>query len=215
MEKTCGKCGNTDEAEIRFCTKCGEPYEMPREEEDEDVNRTTLGNWITVQSWFTYIPKASGQSENVKKGVLVRLANEGIPGLKSARTTLDIGLGDTIKSFFKGNLQAAQEFILVESDKVPGYAACIGARDYGQLLLVSWYLVADKSRLPIWAKIANVAAMGHANFMELSIYESEELSAVASIVHEATKGAVEEVMKNLNLDFSKVDTKSRGILIIS
>jgi hypothetical protein len=215
MEKTCGKCGNTDEAEIRFCTKCGEPYEMPREEEDDDVNRTTLGNWITVQSWFTYIPKASGQSENVKKGVLVRLANEGIPGLKSARTTLDIGLGDTIKSFFKGNLQAAQEFILVESDKVPGYAACIGARDYGQLLLVSWYLVADKSRLPIWAKIANVAAMGHANFMELSIYESEELSAVASIIHEATKGAVEEVMKNLNLDFSKVDTKSRGILIIS
>jgi len=98
---------------------------------------------------------------------------------------------------------------------VPGYVACIGARDYGKLLLVSWYLIADKSRLPIWAKLAKAATAGKANFMELSIYESEELSAVASIVHDATKSSVSEVMGKLNLDFSKVDTKSRGILNIS
>jgi hypothetical protein len=63
--------------------------------------------------------------------------------------------------------------------------------------------------------LAKAATAGKANFMELSIYESEELSAVASIVHEATKSSVSEVMGKLNLDFSKVDTKSRGILNIS
>ncbi len=174
-----------------------------------------MSDVITLQSWFAYIPKASGQSENIKSGVLKRLADEGIPGITTKRGYLGVGMGHALKSIFKGSNREAQEFIMVESDKVPGYVAYCGARDYGKLLLVSWYLIADKSKLPALAKLASAATAGHADFMELSIYENEELSAISSIVHEAVKGAVEEVMGKLSLDFSKVDTKTRGILNIS
>ena len=50
MEKTRAKCGNTDEADMRFCTKCGEPYEMPDEEDDYDVQSTRVN--IDLRSAF-------------------------------------------------------------------------------------------------------------------------------------------------------------------
>ena len=47
------------------------------------------------------------------------------------------------------------------------------------------------------------------------MFDFEELTAYGTTVHRAVIKAVEEIMGQLNMDFSKVDTKSRGFLNIS
>ena len=39
-----------------------------------------------------------------------------------------------------------------------------------------------------------------------------ELGAYTTVVHEGVKGAVEKLMAELNQDFTKVNTRSRGAL---
>jgi hypothetical protein len=51
--------------------------------------------------------------------------------------------------------------------------------------------------------------------MELDIFKTEELSAFVSIVHESLKEAVKQVMNEMKLDFTKVDTHTHGFLNIS
>jgi hypothetical protein len=174
-----------------------------------------MSNTTTVQSWFTAVVGAAGHSERVKEGFIRRVQESGIPAITVGAVRRSAGLGHAIKGMFKGTSHGAMEFTEIENESLPGYVIHAGSRDYGKLLLVSWYLVADKSKLPAMAKLAGAATLGRMDFLELSVYESEELSAFSSLVHEALKGSVAEVMGSLNLDFSKVDTKTRGLINLS
>jgi hypothetical protein len=48
-----------------------------------------------------------------------------------------------------------------------------------------------------------------------NLFDQEEIGAYTATVHGAMKDGVEEIMEGLNLDFAKIDTKTRGFLNIS
>ncbi|MDP3793220.1 MAG: hypothetical protein Q8R07_00510, partial [Candidatus Uhrbacteria bacterium] len=77
-------------------------------------------------------------------------------------------------------------------------------------LLVSWYLVTDEKKTSRFSRTIGTMAS-----MELDIFKTEELSAFVTIVHQSLKDAVKQVMTEMNLDFTKVDTHTRGFLNIS
>ncbi len=167
----------------------------------------------TVQSWFTAVSGAAGQSDRVKQGFLKRVQESGVPGILVGTRQETAGFTHAIKGFLKGTKHGAQEFIEIQNEILPGYVILAGSRDHGKLLLVSWYLMGEPRQMGSLARVA--ARTVHLNLMELSFLEQEELSAFASLIHDAIKGAVEEVMTGLNLDFAKVDTKTRGLINIS
>src|SRR3989338_4629733 len=63
------------------------------------------------------------------------------------------------------------------------------------------------------AKDAEAAGAGNLEYMDL--FDLEELSNYVTTVHHAATGSVEHLMTGMSLDFSKVDTRSKGFLKIS
>jgi hypothetical protein len=212
MEKTCAKCGNTDEADIRFCTKCGEPYEMPREEDDFDIQstRVNIQKAEIVEKWFASIGNASGEGEHVVEDFMKRVRDSGVPSITVALADLNTGLAGKISGFLKGVAAKAHEFVEIQNKQMPGYVIYAGARDYGNLLIISWFLVADERKVNYLGR--HLAKGLGGNLLRLSIFETEELSAFASVAHQAMKDATEEMMKGKHLDFTTVNTHTSGIL---
>lgn len=165
-----------------------------------------------MERWFANIGGANGQGDKVLRDFMARVQEAAIPGITAQKKTISAGLGGAIKGMFRGGGGSQpREMIEIENEGLPGYQIYAGARDYGKQLLVSWYLVTNERKLPRAARIAGSAT----NMMDLDLFKVEELSAFASLVHEALKAAVETAMNELNLDFTKVDTHTRGFLNIS
>ena len=165
-----------------------------------------------MERWFAAIGGANGQSEKVLRGFMSRVQEAGIPGIVAEMKTMNVGLGNAVKSIFRGGGGSqSRPMIEIKNETMPGWIIYAGARDYGKQLLVSWYLVVDERELP---KISR-AIGGAGSMMELDIFKTEELSAFVSLVHEALKGAVNDSMKELSLDFTKVNTHTQGFLNLS
>ena len=165
-----------------------------------------------MERWFAAIGGATGESEKVLRGFMSRVQETGIPSIVAEKKSMNIGLGNAMKSIFRGGGGSqSRDMIEIKNETMPGWIIYAGARDYGKQLLVSWYLVVDEKELP---KISRAIA-GAESLMELDIFKTEELSAFVSLVHQALKDAVKDSMSQLNLDFTKVDTHTRGFLNIS
>jgi hypothetical protein len=91
------------------------------------------------------------------------------------------------------------------------YPMYILAYDYGTLLAVVWALAIETGFFnKSFAKLApGIHALTNAG---LSVSQQMELGAYSSAVHDFVKQAVKVIMDDLNQDFSKVNTRSKGIL---
>jgi hypothetical protein len=133
--------------------------------------------------------------------------------------------GGTIGSFFK----AHRRFLVVDNKYFRGYRAFIGARDYGNQLSVTWYLTVKQTWLGKLTFLASKSAAvsifcfpiliiakmfqlgkGYVIPEMMDLFDLEELSCYVSTVHAAVKAATEETLKEIDLDFTKADVKSRG-----
>ena len=171
----------------------------------------SLKNQNITERWFAAIGGANGESEKVLRAFMSRVEAAGIPGIVAEKKNISTGLGSAVKSLFRGGGGSqTRELIEIKNESMAGWIIYAGARDYGKQLLVSWYLVVDEKELPRLAR-----AIGGASMMELDLFQTEELSAFVTLVHEALKSAVNDSMKELNLDFTKVDTHTHGFLNIS
>ena len=171
----------------------------------------SLKNQNIKERWFAAIGGASGSGDKVLRDFISRVQAAGIPEIEVGSQSVSVGLGSKLKGMFSGGGGSQNRGMLVIANKsLPGWLIYAGARDYGKQLLVSWYLVVDEKELPRLAR-----AIGGASMMGLDIFKTEELSAFVTIVHESLKEAVKQVMTEMNLDFTKVDTHTRGFLNIS
>ena len=170
----------------------------------------TLSNENIIERWFASIGGAENQGEELEREFVKKVESAGIPGLSLARKSLTADFSGFFK-ITRGGLSKPREFIEVTHEKLQGYVIYAGTRAYGKQLLASWYLVADEKKLPHWARMAG----GMINMMKLDLFETEELSAFTTLVHSAFTEAAEEMMNGLHLDFSKVDTHTKGFLNLS
>ena len=163
-----------------------------------------------TERWFASIGGASGESEKVLRTFMSGVQAAGIPEIEAGRQSVSVGLGSKLKGIFGGGASQDRIMIVITNKSLPGWLIYAGARDYGKHLLVSWYLVVDEKETSHLARtIGTVTNMG------LDIFKTEELSAFVSIVHESLKEAVKHLMSEKNLDFTKVDTHTKGFLNIS
>lgn len=172
----------------------------------------SLKNQNITERWFASIGGANGESEKVLRAFMSRVQEAGIPGIVAEKKNISTGLGAAVKSLFRGGGGSQmREMIEIKNEAMLGWIIYAGARDYGKQLLVSWYLVVDEKELPHFAR----AIVGAESMMNLDIFKTEELSAFVTLVHEALKSAVSDSLKELNLDFTKVNTHTHGFLNIS
>ena len=182
-----------------------------------------------IEQWSVLIEKANGKSEKVFKMTENVLREKETPKVAVARRMV-------APSFFKQIFQGKDKpFLVVSNTYLKGYKMYIGATDYGKQLFVSWYMCLEPNKwikmidaLPWWAQIMLIPIViiiriglwlrkkskaVSPEFMD--IFDMEELAAYATTVHHALIDTTEEIAKEVDFDFTKVDLKSRGFLNIS
>ena len=163
------------------------------------------------ERWFAAIGGANGESEKVLRAFMSGVQAAGIPEIEVGSQSVSVGLGGKLKGIFSGGGGSQNRGMIVIANKsLPGWLIYAGARDYGKQLLVSWYLVVDEKETSHLSRTIGTGAI-----VGLDIFKTEELSAFVTIVHQSLKDAVKQVMNEMNLDFTKVDTHTRGFLNIS
>lgn len=174
--------------------------------------------------WSALIEGANGQGEQVIKGVIQAIGRVEAPDIFIKREEISPGPGFITKP---------RELLVAEHRVLDNYDMYIGARDYGKQLFVSWYLVAEPisfwrrlKRNPIgaifglpflaFASMVSKSQGGTGEFFSnLNVFDTEELTAYVTTVHHAVTETVKELMENRHIDFTKVDTKTRGFLNLS
>lgn len=150
-----------------------------------------------LNSWQAIIPEAKGKAEKIYEEVERRMKEMEIPDMVFGRLKVDGYFDGAMKSH---NLEARPCFYFVNNNKIMSgpYLTIVGAHDLGKNLIVSRYSSAGQAR---------------PEFMGL--FETEYARAYLNIAHSVVVGVVEQLMEELNQDFSKINTKAKGILDIT
>jgi hypothetical protein len=183
------------------------------------------------ERWSTLIADGQGRGEKLLQEIKHRLEAAEVPNI--SMTIEDVKADGFLSLDYKKH-----PFLVVRNNYIKGVEILMSARNYGKQLTVSWYLTEKASPTSLLADNMPEHPIGALIFMPLAvisklmglvkdkmnntvraenmnIFDSEELTAYATTCHHALLESVEQLMVDLNQDFSKVDTKSRGILNIS
>lgn len=170
------------------------------------------------ESWSILIDGANGEGEKVLTGFIREIERVEAPYVHVTRKEVKPG---------RGFIKKSREFLIVEHKVFDTYDMYIGARDYGKQLFVTWYLVEEPFSFLRLFKRNLIGAFWKLPFIFFgmffgggfasasNLFDSEELTAYALTTHHAVLASVKELMENRNIDFSKVDTKTRGFLNLS
>jgi len=181
-----------------------------------------------LERWSVLIDDSSGKGERIFEMVEQGLKEKKTPKVNAVRRMV-------APSFFKMIQGKEKPFLVVSNTYLKGYKMYVGATDYGTQIFVSWYLCLEPNKylkmimaLPWWAQLMlfpvvllimfglwlkRKSKAVSPEFMD--IFDMEELSAYVSTVHHALIDATGKIAKEVDFDFTKVDTVSRGFLNIS
>lgn len=126
-------------------------------------------------------------------------------------TAFPTGSHKLFSSFSDSLRKTGKSYLLVSNDYLNHYKLFVGARDYGNNLNVSWYLVCEPSFLDRLFKKKHEKIV----YTPIYLFDQEELTAYVTCAHHCVLKAVERVMQGLGQDPSKIDRKSRGFLGVS
>ncbi len=181
-----------------------------------------------IERWGALIDDCGGKGERIFEIVEQAIKERKAPKVKMARRMVS-------PSFFKMLQGREKPFLIVSNSYLKGYRMYVGATDYGKQLYVSWYLCLEPNKylkmieaMPWWAQAAMLPIIGiimvglwlkrktrvvSPEFMD--IFDMEELCSYVITVHHAAMDAAEEIAKEVDYDFTKVDRVSRGFLNVS
>jgi hypothetical protein len=186
---------------------------------------TRLKDENILDQWTHLFPDANGKGEQVFSEIKKYIHKIDPPHVEFAEKQVK---GGTIK----GNEK--RKMLVFSNNRVAGFRMFAGATDYGKQLIVSWYLVEEMTGLARFRRIVALhwftaflflpyylgAALieritGKVSPENMGVFEQEELAAYGGTIHNAVTESAKNVAEELNIDFSKEDTKTRGFLNLS
>jgi hypothetical protein len=148
------------------------------------------------------VEKGAGRSKDVMQTTERLIIEANMPGVKTRMDTVSTGI-----------FSQRRNFLIVTNDNHKDYRLFINARDYGTVLDASWYVVLE----PRGIKRAISKAMT-GNPLEFSrqvdMFTQQDIRAFTTVATEMFKKALDDLLEELKLDPSVLNTKSRGYLNI-
>lgn len=200
---------------------------------------------LSVWLWQRFAARVLGKEQVVEQwGILIGDAQDRAGDIfedsqrlvaESQAPDIDMERQDVAPGVIRGVLGGRRPFLLVTNNtnsNLKPYRMYISARDYGNNLQVSWYLVHQPSFwrrllalfllvpglnlliLPFYL-IGRLFTARQAGLLDLDLFDLQDLTAYVTNAHHCLLEAVEKLMLDLNQDPSKIDRKSRGFLGIS
>jgi hypothetical protein len=168
-----------------------------------------------LESWSILIKNAQGRDEVIFKDTQELINESKAPDIEMEHQSI-------APSIIKGIVGEKREFLVIRNHtnrNLKTYQMYINARDYGNNLHVSWYLV---SKLGFWRTLLAIVLFFIAReprpetlMARLNLFDQQDLIAYVTNAHHCLIEAVEKLMLNLGQDPSKIERKSRGFLGIS
>lgn len=169
----------------------------------------------TLDEWIALIEKAAGKADQTMEKLARAIQSAKIPNISISKRTVKLG-------------RDPRPFIVIEHSFLQGYYMYVGALPYGnERLNIVWYLVLDTPEIAAARKHAkrgttdpmgwmnNIFRGGFNRVLNMSILDKLELTNYVSLVHGIVIEETKNLMQELNLDFSKVDTHTKGFLNLS
>ncbi len=172
----------------------------------------TLKEGKILDQWSTLMEQCQGHAEGLLQAVESNLKRHEAPGVTWKRESVAPG-------WLKGLFGKRRDYLLLTHERFDDYLMCVGARDYGTNLDVSWYLTGSTKSVLVRA-LAQVPGVGVAAGMygllhSLDVFDQQDLTAYVTVGHHSVLDAVEELMRKSNLDVARLERKSRGMFAIS
>ena len=137
--------------------------------------------------------------------------------------------------FLRGVMGERRTFLVVTNRtnaNLKSYEMYVSAREYGNSLQVSWYVIHWPNtlqmllKLTMFAPLLNLAILplyvvtqlpkaGNAGLLDLDFFDLQDLKAYVTNAHHCVLDAVDKLLLDLSQDPSKIERKSRGFLGIS
>lgn len=171
-----------------------------------------------LDEWVALINKAPHQADKMMDKLAREIQAEKIPNITITKKEIKLG-------------RDPRRMIVIEHSFLKGYYMYVAALAYGEdRLNIVWYLVLDTPEIAAARRDAkyghNTNAPGHAFFntvftggfnrvLNMSILDKLELSNYVGLVHRVVVDETKKLMEELNLDFSQVNTHTKGFLNLS
>ena len=168
-----------------------------------------------LDEWTALVTNAASKSDQTMEKLARAIHAQKIPNITISKKEIRLG-------------RDPRPFLVVEHSFLKGYYMYVAALAYGEERLnVVWYLVLDtpeiaaarrNARLGVGDPMAwmnRFSRGGYNRVLNMSILDKLELSNYVSLVHQIVVDEVKTLMDELNLDFSKVNTTTKGFLNLS
>lgn len=170
-----------------------------------------------LDEWLALINTAASKSDQTLEKLARAIEAQKIPNISISKKMVKLG-------------RDPRPFLVIEHSFLKGYYTYVGALPYGdERLNIVWYLVLDTPEIATARRSARHSgepglAMSFANriliggggrITRMSILDKLELTNYVSLVHQTVVAEVKSIMDDLHLDFSKVNTTTRGFLNLS
>lgn len=173
-----------------------------------------------VQQWTMLVEGANGQGERVLIETVKIIERVAAPNIHISRQE---------RKATGGFISGSREFLIAEHRMFDTYDMYISARDYGKQLFISWYVLAEPitfmrlfKRNPITAifkwpfiLLVRIFSWGAAVFSVMNLFDTEELTAYITTVHHALTEAVDAMLKEQKIDYTKIERRTQGFLNIT
>ncbi len=174
----------------------------------------TLKEERVVDRWFVLLEECTGEEEGILRAVEHHLDRLKPPEVTWARDSVATGVWDGLV------VGKTRDFLVVRHARFFDHIFCVGARDYGGALEVSWYLTGSTqgtilrllSRIPILGFFVALYAMIRGR--DLDTFDEQELASYVATARRAVRHAVERLVEDRKLDVA-IDWKSKGVFAVA
>ncbi len=163
--------------------------------------------------WAALLDHCQGHAEAVFQKVEANLKAYEAPGLTWKRESAAPG-------WIKGLMGKRRDYLILRHERFKNDLIAINARDYGTALDVAWYHTEGPRGLRFWLRlwVLTVITIGfyllRVRFQApgLDVFDQQDLDAYVTVGHRSVTYAVEELMRERDLDLTRLDRRSQGRL---
>ena len=169
-----------------------------------------------LDSWSVLIEGAQGRGDELIKKVVEYIEKSKAPNVSAEIVEAYPDLGSRIWSSISKRLaREPKTYLMVSNDNLEATKIYVRAQDYGENLFVCWYLITEPGLLAELLSFPTSEDKWHWVPRTRDVFTEEELTAYVTCVHHCVLKAVDDLMRSLGQDPSKIDRKSRGFLGVS
>ncbi len=166
--------------------------------------------------WAALLDGCSGHAEAIFQKVEAHLKAYNAPGLSWERESAAPG-------WIKGLLGKRRDYIILTHERFKDHLMAINARDYGTALDVVWYLVVGPRGLRFWLRLWVLTFLTIGFYLlrvrveprGFDVFDQQDFDAYVEVGRRSVIYAVEELMRERDMDLTRLERRSRGRLEIA